>query len=403
MNPRPDRAVPRSTLRVGDVGRVATVGLRVRPLRTVLTAMGIAIGIAAMVAVVGISLSSRTDLLAQLDRLGTDMLRVAPANSAFGEATTLPARARSVTARIGPVTAAAGVTTVARTIRRTDLIPATHTGGIQVVAADEGVLGAVSGALSSGRFLDAASARVPTVVLGARAAARLGLDAPDRGSRVYLGGTWFVVIGILQPLPLAPDLDSAALIGYDVAAELFGTARSPSTLYVRTRPERVGEVRAVLGRTIEPDTPNQVAVSRPSDALQARAATDTALRNLLVALGAVALLVGGVGITNVMVISVLERRAEIGLRRALGAARRHIALQFVAESAGLSVLGGLGGVALGAGTTAAYAARRGWSVDVPPSVLGAGMAVALAVGLVAGASPAVRAARVDPAEALRPA
>ena len=219
------------------------------------------------------------------------------------------------------------------TVRRTDLVDEDVTGGIRVVAADQEVLAAVSGELADGRFLDDASETLPTVVLGADAARRLGVTDADAGIRVWLGGEWFAVIGILQPAPLAPDLDSAAIIGYPVAAELFGTTRSPSTLYVRTVPEQVEAVRAVLARSVDPETPNEVDVSRPSDALEARAATDEALRNLLLGLGAVALVVGGVGITNVMVISVLERRGEIGVRRALGARRVHIASQFLTEAA----------------------------------------------------------------------
>jgi putative ABC transport system permease protein len=391
-----------SRLRPADVLRVGTIGLRSRRLRTTLTALGIAIGIAAMVAVVGISSSSRADLLAELDSLGTDLLRVAPGRSAFGESTTLPESSRATAERVGPVTAAAGVTNVSTTVRRNDLIDESVTGGIRVAAADLGVLDAVSGDLADGRFLDAASSRLPAVVLGADAAERLGITDVDDGARVWLGGEWFAVIGILEPTPLAPDLDSSALIGYPVAEELFGTTTSPSTLYVRTDPDQVENVRAVLARSVDPESPDEVDVSRPSDALEARAATDVALRNLLLALGAVALVVGGVGITNVMVISVLERRGEIGVRRALGARRAHIATQFLAEAGVLAALGGVAGVAMGSAVTAIYARSQDWRVDVPVPALAAGAGIALAVGLLAGVSPAVRAARLDPAEALRP-
>jgi putative ABC transport system permease protein len=399
---RAPAALASSRLRAGDLLRVGTIGLRSRRLRTTLTALGIAIGIAAMVAVVGISSSSRADLIAELDTLGTDLLRVAPGRSAFGDTTTLPESARATAERIGPVTDSAGITTVSATVRRNDLVDEAVTGGIRVAAADAGVLDAVSGELADGRFLDAASSQLPTVVLGADAAERLGISDVDAGVRVWLGGQWFAVIGILEPAPLAPDLDSAALIGYPVAEELFGTTRSPSTLYVRTVPEQVEAVRAVLARQVDPETPDEVDVSRPSDALEARAATDVALRNLLLGLGAVALVVGGVGITNVMVISVLERRGEIGVRRALGARRLHIAGQFLAEAGVLAALGGVAGVVLGSAVTAIYARSQGWLVDVPVSALAAGAGIALAVGLIAGVSPAVRAARLDPAEALRP-
>ena len=389
-------------LRPVDLARTAVAGLRSRRLRTLLTALGIAIGIAAMVAVVGISSSSRADVIARIDALGTDLLRVQPGQTMSGDSTTLPESARDVAARIGPVTITAGITGVDATVRRTDLIDDDVTGGIRVVAADRSTLTATSAELRVGRFLDAASERLPTVVLGADSARRLGIRSLEDNPRVWLGGEWFAVIGILDPVPLAPELDSAALIGYPVAATLFDTTTSPSTLFVRTTPERVEAVRGVLARSIRPDAPDEVDVSRPSDALEARAATDTALRNLLLALGAVALVVGGVGITNVMVISVLERRGEIGVRRAMGARRMHIAGQFLTEAALLAVLGGLAGVALGAAVTAVYARSRGWLVDVPVAALAAGAGAALAVGLLAGVSPAVRAARLDPADALRP-
>ena len=391
-----------SRLRAGDLVRVGTIGLRARRLRTSLTALGIAIGIAAMVAVVGISASSRADLLAELDDLGTDLLRVAPGQTAFGEAATLPESARATARRIGPVTEAAGFTAVSASVRRSDLIDDAVTGGIRVVAGDLDLLDAVSGALADGRFLDEAAAALPTVVLGADTADRLGITDVDVGIRVWLGEEWLTVIGILAPAPLAPELDSAAIIGYPVAAQLFDTTSSPSTLFVRTVPDQVEAVRAVLGRSVDPETPSEVDVSRPSDALEARAATDEALRNLLLGLGAVALVVGGVGITNVMVISVLERRGEIGVRRALGARRLHIAGQFLTEAGVLAALGGLAGVAAGSLVTAVYARSQGWMVDVPASAIVAGAATALAVGLIAGVSPAIRAARLDPAVALRP-
>ncbi len=400
--------VGRSRLRRTDVVRVGTVGLRTRPLRTALTALGIAIGIAAMIGVVGISASSRADLLAQIDGLGTDLLRVAPGQSVFGEAATLPESARDTAARIGPVSSAAGVTHISGSVRRSDHIDDAITGGISVLASDPGVLEAVSGTLREGRFLDSSPGGAPNVVLGDDAARRLGIGSLAGRPRVWItdrdgNGQWFDVIGIVDPVPLAPEIDAAALIGYEVAAELYDTTTSPTTLFVRSGPAQVESVRAVLARSIDPESPNEVDVSRPSDALEARAKTDTALRNLLLALGAVALVVGGVGITNVMVISVLERRSEIGVRRALGATRGHVLVQFLTESALLSFLGGVLGCGLGAGVTAAYASSQGWRLDVPVLALAGGAGAALLVGLLAGVSPAVRAARLDPAEAIRPA
>ncbi len=394
-------------MRAADLIRTGTVGLRSRRLRTLLTALGIAIGIAAMIAVVGISASSRADLIAEIDSLGTGLLRAAPGQSVFGDRSTLPDSARRTAARIGPVTSAAGITYTGGTVRRSPFIDTGITGGINVAGADPALLTTVRTDLAAGRWLDTTSPDVPAVVLGSDAAHRLGISSLAGHPRVWIAdsdgnGQWFAVIGILEHSPLAPELDGTALVGYGVAATLFGTTTSPSTLFVRAEPDRIEAVRAVLARSINPEAANEVQVSRPSDALQARARTDVALRNLLLGLGAIALLVGGVGITNVMVISVLERRAEIGVRRALGAARRHILGQFLAEAGLLSLLGGIAGCSLGAAVTAIYAHSRGWVLDVPLASLAAGAGVAVGVGLLAGISPAIRAARLDPAEAIRP-
>jgi len=391
----------RSRLLARDVLRVGAVGLRTRRVRAALSAVGIAIGIASMVAVLGISQSSKAGLLAQLDRLGTNLLTAGPGQSFFGDDATLPTTAVAAVSGMPTVRRAASVAAVDASVRRTDRIPAEETGGISVKAADRGLLATLQGALRSGRFLDRASERFPTVVLGAVAAERLGITDASAGLQLYVGGHWLTVIGILAPLPLAPDLDRAALVGYPAAAKLFGTERNAEKVYVRADPDRVAEARELLAPTANPETPEQVTVSRPSDALAARAAAKGAFTALLLGLGAVALLVGGVGIANVMVISVLERRSEIGLRRALGATRRHISAQFLTEALLLAALGGTAGIALGALVTAGYATSQGWAVTVPALAVLGGAAAALAIGAIAGLYPATRAARLSPTEALR--
>jgi putative ABC transport system permease protein len=253
--------------------------------------------------------------------------------------------------------------------------------------------------MAHGRFLDAALERYPAVVLGAVTAQRLGIDRV--GVQVYADGRWLAVVGIMRPVPLVPDLDRAALIGYPAAKTLFGTDRHAGTVYVRTRQDSVQAARDLIPPSANPEHPEEVDVSRPSDALAARAAAKGAFTALFLGLGAVALLVGGVGIANVMVISVLERRSEVGLRRALGARRRHVAAQFFAEALLLSVLGGVAGVVLGALVTGGYAAAQGWRIVVPASAAGGGLAAALLIGAVAGLYPALRATRLSPTEALR--
>jgi putative ABC transport system permease protein len=390
-----------SKLLPADVLRVGGVGLRTRRLRAGLSALGIAIGIAAMVAVLGISESSKSDLIATLDRLGTNLLRVAPGQTIFGEEAKLPEQARPMIGRINPVESVSAVEQVEATVRRTSYIPEEETGGISVMAADLKLLTTLGATVRAGVYLNAATMRYPAVVLGSKAAERLGIDRP--GVKVWVGEQWFTVVGILDAIELAPDLDNAALIGLPIAKQLFGAEGSATTIYVRADPDDLDDVRRVLGATANPEHPDEVDVSRPSDALEARAAAKTAFTSLFLGLGAVALLVGGVGIANVMVISVLERRSEIGLRRALGATRGHIRLQFLTESLILAGLGGGVGVVLGTVITVVYASNRGWDAVVPWYVPAGGVAAALAIGAVAGLYPAMRAARLAPTDALRSA
>lgn len=387
-----------------DLLRLATVGIRSRKLRAALSVLGVSIGIASLVAVLAISETSKADLLAKIERLGTNLLTVGPGESPFGEETKLPAASAGRVRLLSEVESAAAATVVeGATVRRSSYVPANITGGIFVEAADPELLRTLEGTTASGRFVDRASERYPAVVLGARAAKRLGIHNIGGIVQVYVSGRLFTVVGILDPLPLVPELDSSALIGYPAAARLFGTERNPSTVYVRAQ-EGEAQVRAaaaLLPSAANPLEPAEVAVSRPSDALKAQAAAEGTFTSLFLGLGAVALLVGAIEIANVMIISVLERRSEVGLRRALGARRRHIAIQFLGESFVLGIAGGVVGVLLGIGATGAYAGYEGSTLLVPPVAIAGGLAAACLLGAVAGFYPAMRAARLTPTEALR--
>ena len=381
--------------------RASLIGLRTRRLRSVLSALGIVIGIAAMVGVLGLSESSKSDLLAQLDRLGTNMLRI-EAGSGIGIGSgELPEESTAMVGRIGPVEQVASISVTEANVYRTDLVPSGQTGGISVAAVDENLLETLQGQMASGVFLDQAASDLPVTVLGSVAAERMGVTDGTNGTIVWLGNEWFSVVGIVETLDLSPDLDRSALVSYNAADTYLDHDGVPSTIYVRTDPANIDDVRSVLPATVNPENPDEVEVTRPSDALEAKEAADQAFTNLLLGLGAVALLVGGVGIANVMVISVLERRGEIGLRRALGATKRHISIQFLGESLLLATIGGIGGVLLGGAVTAAYAWSRGWGVLIPEIAIIGGMGAAIAIGVVAGLYPAMRAARVSPTEALR--
>jgi putative ABC transport system permease protein len=379
-----------------DVGRLGAHGMRTRPLRAVLSALGIGIGIAAMVAVISIPASSRQALRDQLATLGTNLLTAAPGRTIMGDAASLPPTSVPMVARIAPVTAVSATGVVDATIRRTDRVPEEETSGVAVLAARTDLLRVLRGSLHEGRFLSEVTENFPAVVLGSVAATRLGVGA---GDQVWLDGRWFTVAGVLDAMPLAPEIERAALIGWPAARDT-GFDGHPTTIYVRADDTSVEDVRSVLGATINPSAPGEVQVSRPSEALAAQRFTETSFSALFLGLGGVALLVGGVGVANTMVISVLERRREIGLRRALGASRRQVRGQFLAESVLLSLLGGVVGVLVGVGVTAGYALTRDWPAVFPPVALVGGVAVAAVVGALAGAYPAMRAARLSPTEAL---
>jgi len=385
------------------MARVASVGLRTRRVRAALSALGIAIGVAAMVAVLGLSASSQAGLLAEIDKLGTNLLTVTPGQTIAGETATLPKTAAGMIARIGPVRTVQTTGTVRAKVYRNPYIPSVNTNGLSVNAASLDLPAAVSTSVAQGRYLDAATATQPVVVLGADAAERLGITHLIPDERLWIGNRWFYVSGILNPAKLAPEIDSAVLVGYPAAEQFLDFDGYSTKMYVLAQTDMVTDVFNVLAATANPDAPDEITVSRPSAALIARAAAQNALNGLFLGLGAVALLVGGIGVANTMVISVLERRSEIGLRRALGAVKGDIRTQFLSEAVLLASIGGVVGVAAGILATVIYAHIQGWATVVPPLAWGGGLAASMLIGAVAGLLPALRAARMSPTEALRTA
>ncbi|MEV6903948.1 ABC transporter permease [Amycolatopsis sp. NPDC051372] len=385
-----------------DVLRLGLLGISTRRLRAALSALGISLGIATMIVVTGIPASSQAALLDKLTALGTNMLRAEPQPNQTPPVL-LPESSVGSVARIGPVTTAAAVANTHQTVRRSDLTDPLDGSGLAVLASSPDLLSALNGTVQSGKFLDAATQNLPAVVLGYVAASRLGIPAVTPGRPapiVMIGKQWYTVTGVLAPMPLAPDIERAVLVGWGSAKQFLGFDGHPTVIYVKAREDAIPDVRAVLPATLYPQLPGLVSVSRPSDALAAKQASQTTFSALFLGLAGVALLVGGVGVANTMFISVLERRREIGLRRALGATRGQIRGQFLTEAVALSGLGGLAGTVLGIVVTLLYTTYQGWPPVIPPLSVAGGVAGALVVGALAGIHPSIRASRLTPTQAL---
>jgi putative ABC transport system permease protein len=400
----PSAAAPApARLRPGDLAELASVGLRTRKLRAALSALGIAIGVAAIVAVLGLASSSQAGLLAEISRLGTNLLTVTNGTNIVGQPAELPDAAPGM---IGQLPGVIGVQYSAAvggaSVYRSPLIPSIDTDGLTVTASSMGLPAVVGTSLAQGRYLNAATAREPVAVLGAEAAQLMGIDRIWPGERIWVGSMWFYVAGILNPATLAPGLDTSVLIGFPAAERYFGLDGHPSEIYVRAVNTQAATtaVDNLLAAQADPQNPDEVTVSQPSDTLTAQADAAGAFNALFLGLGAVALLVGAIGVANIMVISVLERRQEIGLRRALGATKGQIRTQFLAEAMLLALAGGAAGTIVGAIATAVYAHGKGWAVVIPPQAWAGGLGAALLIGALAGLLPAIRAARLSPTQAL---
>jgi len=392
----------RKKLRTRDLFFVALYGVRARKGRATLTSIGIGIGIAAIVAVSGISASGRADLLSTLESLGTNLVKASPQAGFFGTQEDLPKGVLGMVERIGPVEEVTSTTQTDLLVRRSNFISEFEGGGISTIITSAELLDVIGGNLVEGRFITPGLSNIPVTVLGSVTAERLGITNLSTPTKILIDNEWFGVIGVLEELKIHPDLDRSVFIGYGVAKTLFDIDEEPTTIYLRANPTFIEDVVEVLvAPSMNPENPDQVEVTRPSDALEAQQAAEEAFTNLLLGLGSVALLVGGVAIANVMVMSVLERRMEIGVRRSIGATRREIRYQFLLESIVLSGIGGLVGVGLGTFITLAYTNYTDIVFSIPIwQILGA-VFLALLIGAISGVYPAIKASKIQPAEAVR--
>ncbi len=356
-------------LRPGDLAGLASVGLRTRKLRAALSALGIAIGVAAIVAVLGLAGSSQAGLLAEIGKLGTNLLTVTNGTTINGQPAELPDAAPGMVGQLPGVIAVQYTGTVNNiNVYRSPLIPAIDTDGLSIEAASLGLPAVAGTSVAQGSYLNTATAKEPVAVLGVETAQLMGIDRIWPGERIWVGGQWFYLVGILSPATLAPPLDTSVLVGFPAAQTYLGFDGHPSELYVRTvnTPAATTRVDNLLAAQANPQNQNEVSVSQPSNALTAQADAVGAFDTLFLGLGAVALLVGAVGVANIMIISVLERWQEIGLRRALGATKGQIRAQFLAEAILLALAGGAAGDMAGAAATAIYAHAKGWAIVIPP-------------------------------------
>jgi putative ABC transport system permease protein len=384
-----------------DVAALGLVGLRARPLRGVLSTLGIAIGTATLVLIVGISGSSNAGLNARLNALGANLL-LAQAQAQGNVPTRFDADAEAMTLRIGPVTAAGELGAINGVVRRNGRIPRYDVAGLNAFAATPSLLSVLHGHVQAGSFLTDQTAAMRTVVLGHAAATNLGIDAEilPGHPQIRVGELAFTVVGILDALPVTSNLDYGVFVGWNVARSILHFDGRATAVYLRADQDSLAQVSAVLGPTLLPQAAGLVNVSQPSNALAAKEAVDSSASTLVLGLVLISLIVGGIGIANTMYLAVIERRREIGLRRALGATRGQIRLQFVAEAAVLAVAGSLTGALLGAAGVAGYALYDGLPVVISAASVAGAIAGGLLVGVIAGLYPALRAAQLTPTESL---
>ena len=397
-------------LSVRDLLSEAGAGLMARPARVALTVLGTVIGVAALVATLGLSKTAGSQIVGRFSTVAATDVVITPVPGALGgssAATAIPWDAEARLQRLNGVAAAGTLSEVdvrgalVRSVPINDPLGQTDV-QLPVRAASVGLWRAVRARMAAGRFPDAGhSARGNrTVVLGKNAARRLGISSLDQQPAIFIGDRLYQVSGLLERVGRQPSLLGSLTIPNGTARREYGLA-APGSVQVETEIGAVEVVVRQAPRALSPDAPQLLRVAAPPDPETLRAGVESDLNALFLLLGAVSLLVGALGIANVTLVSVLERVGEIGLRRALGAARRHIAAQFLVESGVMGLLGGIIGTALGVLVVVAVSAGRTWTPVLDPWVPLVAPFVGALIGLLSGAYPALRAAALEPVEALR--
>jgi putative ABC transport system permease protein len=383
---------------------VAWNGLSARKIRTALIMLGPIVGVAAMVGAVGLTESAKGDLKAKLAALGTNLITV-EAGGTFGQQNpTMPKDAVHRVKQLQSVTRASAVGEVSGVLT----IP--HAGAekyyeafpVPVLAADDALPGALEVKMQSGRWLRESDRlnHARAAVIGEGLAKEYGV-IPGEIRTLRLNNVDYGIVGVLSSVALDPSLDNAVFVTQWGAKHDFGTEGKPTKLYVRAATGETEATSKAIPTAINLGGPDQVSTKIPSDALAASAQADETLQQTAVFAGILALAVGGIGIANVMSISVIQRSTEIGIRRALGHTRSTIALQFLLEALFIGILGGLAGVFVGVAVVYLVSAFAGWTVVIDYGRMPLWVGLAVGVSVAAGLYPSGKAARLEPLETLR--
>jgi putative ABC transport system permease protein len=387
-----------------DLVGVALKGLTARKVRTLLIMLGPIIGVAAMVCAIGLTESAKGELQAQLAQLGTNLI-IAQAGGTFGSQNpTFPENAVARVESVSSVSAAAATANLSGVVSVPvqgakdyyEAFPA------PVRAAGVGLPSVLQVPMISGRWLDLADLQLHTsaAVLGEGIAKQYGY-LPGESRTIRLNNANFAVVGVLGPVALDPELDNAVFVTEWSAKHVLGTNGEPNQLYIRAAPGATQSTANAIPTAISLGGPDQVSTQIPSDVLQAAAQANKTLQEVALLAGLLALVVGGVGIANVMSISVIQRSSEIGIRRAVGHSRSKIAAQFLLESLFVGLLGGLGGAGFGVAIVYGVSAVAGWVAVIDYGTIPLWMGLALLVAVGAGLFPSIKAARLEPLETLR--